>query len=138
MKKLLVITTILGLLIGSNGYAASHKTVKEDKIINAIQKGAQNDEWIQYTPSIKCSTKTLYFKKRLKNQKYHSYRYQNRHRNKHTTVYVKVNYTKNGFNVEFLDKVGMNLGKLGIDSKIDRSLDELKEAINLALAASVS
>lgn len=135
MKKLLMITTMIGF-IGSNGYAASLTTVKEEKIVNAIQKGAQNDEWKQYTPSMKCSTtQSLYFKKSLKNQKYYTYRYQNRHRNTHTTVYAKVDYTKNGFHVQFVDKVGMNLGRLGIDSKIDRSLDELKKAINLELAA---
>ena len=134
MKKLFVITAIVGFL-GSNTYAASHATVKEEKIVNAIQKGAQNDEWTQYTPSVNCNTQTLYFKKSLKNQKYHTYRYQNRHRNKYTTVYAKVEYSKNGFQVQFVDKVGMNLGRLGIDSKIDRSLDELKKAINLELSA---
>ena len=135
MKKLLVITAVLGLFIGTNGYAASSATLKEEKVIHAIQKGAQKDAWSQYTPSMRCGTQTLYFKKRLKNRKYYSYRYQNRHRNKHTTVYAKVDYTKHGFTVQFVDKVGMNLGMLGIDSKIDKSLDELKNAINRELAA---
>ena len=135
MKKLLAVTAILGLFIGSNGYAASPVILKEKSVINAIQKGAQNDEWTQYAPSMKCGTQTLYFKKSLKNRKYYSYRYQNRHRNKQTMVYAKVDYTKNGFHVAFVDKIGMNLGKLGIDSKIDKSLDELKAAIDLELAA---
>lgn len=135
MKKTLVITAILGLFIGTNGYAASSTTLKEEKVIHAIQTGAQNDAWKQYTPSVNCDNQTLYFKKRLKNHKYYSYRYQNRHRNKHTTVYAKVDYTNNGFNVQFVDKVGMNLGRLGIDSQIDKSLVELKKAIELELAA---
>jgi hypothetical protein len=135
MKKISVITAILGLFIGTNGYAASPMKVKEERVINAIQTGAQNDAWKQYIPSGKCGTQTLYFKKKLKNHKYYSYRYQNRHRNKHTTVYAKVDYTNNGFNVQFVDKVGMNLGRLGIDSQIDKSLVELKKAIELELAA---
>ncbi|MFT7880743.1 MAG: hypothetical protein ABXS91_10165 [Sulfurimonas sp.] len=134
MKKLLAVTAILGLFIGTNGYAASPTALKEDKVVHAIQTGAQNDAWRQYTPSMKCATQTLYFKKRLKNREYYSYRYQNRHRNRHTTVYAKVDYTTNGFNVEFVDKVGMNLGRLGIDNKIDKSLEELKAAIDLELA----
>ncbi|MDY0403998.1 hypothetical protein [Sulfurovum sp.] len=135
MKKLLMLATIVGFLIGSNGYAASPMTVQEDKILSAIQKGAQKDGWIEYTPSEKCAIQRLYFKKRLKNHQYHAYRYQNRDRNSYTTVYAQVAYSKSGFDVQFVDKVSMNLGKLGSDSSLDKSLDELREAIDLELSA---
>ncbi|MDD3591237.1 MAG: hypothetical protein PHO65_01160 [Sulfurovum sp.] len=133
MKKLLILTTMAGFLLGSNGYAASPMTVQETEILNAIQKGAQRDAWIQYIPSEKCAEQRLYFKKRLKNHQYHTYRYQNRDRHGYTTVYAEVAYSKNGFDVQFVDKVGMNLGRLGSDSSLDKSLDELREAIDLEL-----
>ncbi|MBN2899390.1 MAG: hypothetical protein JXO44_11505 [Clostridia bacterium] len=135
MKKLLVLTTIVGFLIGSNGYAVSPMTVEEEKILKAIQKGAQKDAWIQYTPSETGAAQRLYFKKRLKNHQYHAYRYQNRDRNSYTTVYAEVAYSNNGFDVQFVDKVGMNPGRLGSDSSLDKSLDELREAIDLELSA---
>jgi len=135
MKKLLVLTTIVGFFIGSNGYAASPMSVGEEKIVTAIQKGAQKDAWTQYTTSEKGTVQRLYFKKRLKNHQYHAYRYQNRDRNSYTTVYAQVAYSKNGFDVQFVDKVGMNLGRLGSDSRLDKSLDELREAIDLELSA---
>lgn len=131
MKKLLVITTIASFLLGSNGYAASQMTVKEEKII----KAAMNDGWTQYTPAMANGVQTLYFKKRIKNKDYYTYRYQNRHQHKRMTVYAKVDYTDDNFNVEFVDKIAMNIGRLGIDSKVDRSLDELAEAISIKLAA---
>ena len=135
MKKLLVLTTIVGFFIGSNGYAASPMSVGEEKIVTAIQKGAQKDAWTQYTTSEKGTVQRLYFKKRLKNHQYHAYRYQNRDRNSYTTVYAQVAYSKNGFDVQFVDKVSMNLGRLGSDSRLDKSLDELREAIDLELSA---
>lgn len=135
MKKLLVLTVIASFLLGSNGFAASQMTVKEEKMVNAIQKAAMNDEWTQYTPAIANGSQTLYFKKRIKNKDYFTYRYQNRHQNKRMTVYAKVDYTDDNFNVEFVDKIAMNIGRLGIDSNVDRSLDELKEAISMKLAA---
>jgi hypothetical protein len=51
------------------------------------------------------------------------------------TVYAKVDYTNSNVNVEFVDKIAMNPGRLGIDNKVDRSLTELKEAISMKLAA---
>ena len=135
MKKLLVLTVIASFLLGSNGFAASQMTIKEEKTINAIQKAAMHDEWTQYTPAMQNGSQTLYFKKRIKNKDYYTYRYQNRHQNKRMTVYAKVDYTDDNFNVEFVDKIAMNIGRLGIDSKVDRSLDELEEAISMKLAA---
>ena len=44
MKKLLVLTVIASFLLGSNGFAASQMTIKEEKTINAIQKAAIHDE----------------------------------------------------------------------------------------------
>jgi len=66
---------------------------------------------------------------------YHTYRYQNRNKNKKMTVYVKVDYAHNGVNVEFVDKVRMNPGSLGIDNKISNVLDELTDAIETELSA---
>ena len=128
---------IASFLLGSNGYAASNITVKEKKLVNVIQKAAMNDEWTQYTPSTKSASQTLYFKKRIKNKDYYTYRYQNRHKNKYMTVYVKVDYTDNNVNVEFVDKVRMNAGSLGIDNKVDKVLYEFKDAIDLELSAHV-
>ena len=135
MRKLLVLAVIASFLLGSNGYAASNITDKEESVVNVIQKAAMNDEWTQYMPSTKSASKTLYFKKRIKNKDYYTYRYQNRHQNKHMTVYVKVDYIDNNVNVEFVDKVRMNPGSLGIDNKIDKVLHELKDAIDLELSA---
>ena len=137
MKKLLVLTAVLSLLLGSNGFAASHKTLDEDKTINAIQKAAIKDKWTPYTPSSNIGTQTLYFKKTIKNKDYYTYRYQNRNKNKKMTVYVKVDYTPNGVNVEFVDKVRMNLGSLGIDNKVSKVLDELTDAIEVELSTDV-
>lgn len=135
MKKLLVLTVIASFLLGSNGFAASQMTVKEAKTINAIQKAAMNDEWTPYTPAMQNCSQTLYFKKRIKNKDYFTYRYQNRHQNKRMTVYVKVDYANDNVNVEFLDKVGMNPGRLGIDNKVHNVLHELTDAIELELSA---
>jgi hypothetical protein len=135
MRKLLVLAVIASFLLGSNGFAASNITVKEKKLVNMIQKAAMNDEWTQYTPSTKSASQTLYFKKRIKNKDYYTYRYQNRHKNKHMTVYVKVDYTDTNVNVEFVDKVRMNPGRLGIDNKVDKVLHEFKDAIDLEISA---
>lgn len=134
MKKLLTITAILSFLLGSNGFAAS-QTTTADETLNAIQKAAMKDDWTQYTPSSNHGTQTLYFKKTIKNKDYHTYRYQNRNKHKKMTVYVKVDYTPSGVNVEFVDKVRMNLGSLGIDSKVSNVLDELTDAIEMELSA---
>ena len=80
-------------------------------------------------------SQTLYFKKSIKNKDYYTYRYQNRHQNKRMTVYVKVDYTDNNVNVEFVDKVSMNMGRLGIDNKVHKVLHELTDAIELELSA---
>ena len=135
MKKLLVLTAVLSLLLGSNGFAASQSTLNEDKTINAIQKAAMKDKWTQYTPSSNSRTQTLYFKKTIKNKEYYTYRYQNRNKNKKMTVYVKVDYTQNGVNVEFVDKIKMNPGNLGIDNKVYKVLDEFSDAIKVELSA---
>ena len=137
MKKLLVLTAVLGFLLGSKGFAASQSTLNEDKTINAIQKAAMKDNWTQYTPSSNNGTQTLYFKKRINNKDYYTYRYQNRNKNKKMTVYVKVDYTQNGVNVEFVDKIRMNPGSLGIDNKVSKVLDELTNAIELELSTDV-
>jgi len=135
MKKLLVLTAVLSFLLGSNGFAASNATLNENKTISAIQKAAMKDNWTQYTSSSNHGTQTLYFKKRIKNKDYHTYRYQNRNKNKMMTVYVKVDYTHNGVNVEFVDKIRMNPGSLGIDNKVSNVLDELTDAIEIELSA---
>jgi hypothetical protein len=135
MKKLLVITTLASFLLGSNGFAASQMKVKEEKMINAIQKAAINDEWTPYTPSMKNASQALYFKKRIKNKDYYTYRYQNRHQNKRMTVYVRVDYTNNNINVEFVDKVRMNLGSLRIGNKVHHVLHELTNAIEHELSS---
>ena len=135
MKKLLVLTMIASFLLGSNGFAASQMTIKEEKTINAIQKAAMHDEWTQYRPAMQNGSQTLYFKKSIKNKDYYTYRYQNRHQNKRMTVYVKVDYTDNNVNVEFVDKVSMNMGRLGIDNKVHKVLHELTDAIELELSA---
>lgn len=135
MKKLLTITAILSFLLGSNGFAATHTTSNDDKTISAIQKAAMKDNWTQYTPSANHGSQTLYFKKKIKNKDYYTYRYQNRNKHKKMTVYVKVDYTQNGVNVEFVDKVRMNPGSLGIDNKVSNVLDELTDAIEMELSA---
>ena len=135
MKKLLVLTMIASFLLGSNGFAASQMTIKEEKTINAIQKAAMHDEWTQYRPAMQNGSQTLYFKKSIKNKDYYTYRYQNRHQNKRMTVYVKVDYTDNNVNVEFVDKVSMNMGRLGIDNKVHKVLHELTDAIEVELSA---
>jgi hypothetical protein len=134
MRKLLVLAVIASFVLGTNGFAASNITVKEEKLVNVIQKAAMNDEWTQYTPSTKCASETLYFKKRIKNKDYYTYRYQNRHRNKRMTVYVKVDYADTNVDVEFVDKVRMNPGSIGIDNKLDKVLHEFKDAIDLELS----
>ncbi len=133
MKKLLVLTAVLSFLLGSNGFAASHTTPNYDNTIIAIQKGAMKDNWTQYTPSSCNGTQILYFKKTIKNKDYYTYRYQNRNKHKKMTVYVKVDYTQNGVNVEFVDKVRMNPGSLGIDNEVSKVLDELTDAIEKEL-----
>ncbi len=135
MKKLLVLTVIASFLLGSNGFAASQMTIKEEKVVNTIQKSAIENGWTQYTPAMANGSQTLYFKKKIKNKDCYTYRYQNRHQHKRMTVYAKVDYTDDNFNVEFVDKIAMNAGRLGIDCKVDRSLDELEEAISIKLAA---
>ena len=135
MKKLLVLTFVLNFLLASNGFAASKMTTKEEKKINAIHKVAMKDKWTQYTPSVNSGTQTLYFKKNIKNKDYYTYRYQNRHKNKKMTVYVEVDYTQDSLNVEFVDKIRMNPGRLGIDNKVDNVLNELTDAIELELSS---
>lgn len=135
MKKLLVLTVIASFLLGSNGFAASQMTVKEEKTIHAIQKAAMHDEWTQYIPAMQNGSQTLYFKKSIKNKDYYTYRYQNRHQNKRMTVYVKVDYTDSNVNVAFVDKVSMNMGRLGIDNKVHKVLHELTDAIEHQLSA---
>ena len=135
MKKLLILTFVLSFLLGSYGFAASQMTTKEDKIVNAIHKAAIKDNWTKYTPSVNNGTQTLYFKKKIKNKDYYTYRYQNRHKNKEMTVYAKVDYTQNNVNVEFVDKILMNPGRLGIDNKVDNVLNELTDAIELELSS---
>ena len=137
MKKFTVLTIILSFFIGSNAYAASQVTGNEVTIVNTIQKAAMKDNWTPYTPSIQDAGETLYFKKRIRNKDYYTYRYQNRHKNRHMTVYVKVDYTKNDVNVEFVDKIRMNPGSLGIDNKVDKVLHELKDAIQSEFSAEV-
>lgn len=134
MRKLLVLAVIASFLLGSNGFASSNTTVKEKKLVNVIQKAAMNDEWTQYTPSTKSASQTLYFKKRIKKKDYYTYRYQNRHRNKRMTVYVKVDYADTNVNVEFVDKVRMNPGSMGIGNKLDKVLYEFKDAIDHELS----
>ena len=133
MKKLLVITTIASFLLGSNGYAASQMTVKEEKIVNTIQKTALENGWTQYTPTIANSSQTLYFKKRIRNKDYYTYRYQNRHQNNRMTLYAKVDYANDNLNVEFVDKIAMNIGRLGINNHVHKSLDQLEKAISIRL-----
>ena len=135
MKNFTVLTIILSFFIGSNAYAASQVTGNEVTIANTIQKAAMKDKWTPYIPSVQAAAETLYFKKRIRNKDYYTYRYQNRHQNKHMTVYVKVDYTNNNVNVEFVDKVSMNPGRLGIGNKVDKVLHELKDAINTELSA---
>lgn len=135
MKKLLVFTFVLNFLPGSNGFAASQMTTKEDKVVNAIHKAAIKDNWTKYTPSVNNEAQTLYFKKKIKNKDYYTYRYQNRHKNKEMTVYAKVDYSHNNVNVEFVDKIRMNPGRLGIDNKVDNVLNELTDAIELELSS---
>ena len=137
MKKLLLLTAVLNFLLGSSAFAASQTTLNDDQTTNAIQKAAMKDNWTQYTPSSNYGIQTLYFKKTIKNKDYYTYRYQNRNKHKKMTVYVKVDYTQNGLNVEFVDKVRMNPGSLGIDNKVSKVLDELTDAIELELAANV-
>ncbi|WP_373030414.1 hypothetical protein [Sulfurovum sp.] len=137
MKKLLVLTAVLSFFIGSNGFAASQMTIKEEKIINAIQKAAMKDNWTQYTPSVNNGIQTLYFQKKIKNKDYYTYRYQNRHKNKQMTVYVKVDYAQNGVTVEFVDKISMNPGSLGIDNKVGNVLHELTDAIERELSSNI-
>ena len=135
MKKLLALTFVLNLLLGSYGFAASQTTTKEDKIVKAIHHAAIKDKWTKYTPSVHSETQTLYFKKKIKNKNYYTYRYQNRHKNKEMTVYAKVNYRQNNVKVEFVDKISMNPGRLGIDNKVDKVLNELTDAIELELSS---
>ena len=136
MKKLLMITTLASFLLGSNAFA-SETTATEEKTVNAIQKAAMNDEWTPYTPSTKNADQTLYFKKKIKNKDYYTYRYQNRHQNKKMTVYVKVDYTDDQVNVQFVDKVKMNQGSLGTDNQVHNVLHELTNAIEQELSANV-
>ncbi len=136
MKKLLVLTAVLSFFISSNAFAASQMTTKEEKTISVIKKAAMKDNWTQYMPSANNEIQTLYFKKKIKNKDYYTYRYQNRNTNKQMTVSVKVAYTQNGVNVEFADKISMNPGRLGIDNKVDNVLDELTDAIQLEMSAS--
>ncbi len=135
MKKLLTLTTLASFLLVSNGFAASQTATKEEKIASTIQTTAAENGWTQYIPAMHNASQSLYFKKSIKNKDYYTYRYQNRHQNKRMTVYAKVDYTANAVQVEFVDKIAMNPGRLGIDNKVDRSLDELKEAISMKLAA---
>jgi len=135
MKKLLVLTTILSFLLGSNGFAASQMTSKEEKMISSIQKAAINDEWTQYTPSMANGSQTLYFKKKIKKKDYYSYSYQNRQQHKQMTVHVKVDYSNDKVKVEFADKIRMNPGRLGVGNKVDNVLDELANAIEKELSA---
>jgi 4-hydroxy-3-methylbut-2-en-1-yl diphosphate synthase IspG/GcpE len=51
------------------------------------------------------------------------------------TVYAKVDYSHNNVNVEFVDKIRMNPGRLGIDNKVDNVLNELTDAIELELSS---
>ena len=51
------------------------------------------------------------------------------------TVYVKVDYADTNVDVEFVDKIRMNPGSMGIDNKLDRVLHEFKDAIDLELSA---
>ncbi|UPT78497.1 hypothetical protein MN086_04950 [Sulfurovum sp. XGS-02] len=135
MKKLLTLTTIASFLLVSNGFAASKMTTKEEKMASTIQNAATENGWTQYKPAMHNASQSLYFKKSIKNKDYYTYRYQNRHQNKRMTVYAKVDYTADTIQVEFVDKIAMNPGRLGIDNRVDRSLDELKEAISMKLAA---
>lgn len=135
MKKLLVLTVIAGFLLGSNGFAASQMTVKEEKTINAIQKAAMKDEWTPYTLSSNNGTKTLYFKKNIKKKDYYKYSYQNRKQHEKMTVHVKVDYSNDSVKVEFADKLRMNPGRLGVGNKVDNVLDELANAIEQELSA---
>lgn len=48
---------------------------------------------------------------------------------------MKVQYTQKNIDVEFVDKISMNLGRVGIDSKMNEVLQEFKDAIYLELAA---
>ena len=135
MKKLLTLTTIASFLLVSNGSAASQMPTKEEQMSSTIQNAAAENGWTQYAPAMHNAAQSLYFKKSIKNKDYYTYRYQNRHQNKRMTVYAKVDYTADTVKVEFVDKIAMNPGRLGIDNKVDRSLDELKEAISMKLAA---
>lgn len=135
MKKLLVLTVIASFLLSTNGFASSQMTSKEEKTINAIQKAAMNDEWTPYTPSAKEGSQTLYFQKRIKKKDYYKYSYQSRQQHQKMTVYVKVDYKDDNVKVEFVDKVRMNPGSLGIDNKVHNVLQELTDAIELELSA---
>ena len=135
MKKLLVLTAMASFILGSNGFAASQMTQKEEKTLNAIQKAAMNDEWTQYMPSKKDGSQTLYFKKKIKKKDYYTYGYQNRQQHKQMTVHVKVDYSNDNVKVEFADKIRMNPGSLGVGNKVHNVLDELSNAIEQELSA---
>lgn len=137
MKTNILILGIALLLTGCTHDAApaiqtKHQLTDTTKI-NAIINGAAKDGWKQYHPDkqCQCNDKTLYFKKRVTQKDYFIYSH-NRGRqtlNRYMTVYAKVTYTQQDIIVQFVDQVGMNMGRLGINSKIENVLSELQEAI---------
>lgn len=143
MKKLLVLTMIVGFSTGCNKDVAPSMQKKEETnhpnnrqvLVSAIHEAAKKNEWEQYTPSANYDKEALYFKKRVKNRQYHTYRYQNGHGDQYTTVYAKVHYVEDHINIEFADKVSMNLGRVGIDNKMDKNLEEFNDAIELEISA---
>lgn len=145
MKKLLVLTILVGFFTGCSKYAESSMPVRDELtypknknvLISSIQKATDKEGWKQYSPSekCKCNLQTLYFKKRIKKSDLFRYRYQNRSKNKYTNLYVKIEYSQENIDVEFVDKLRMNVGMLGIDSKANEVLEELKDAIYLEIAA---
>lgn len=145
MKKLLVLTILVGFFTGCNKNVEPSVSTKEEikypknkqAFVSAIQKAGKNEGWEQYSPSqkFKNDTQTLYFKQKIKKGELYRYKYQNRHRNKYATLYVKVQYAQNNIDVKFVDEISMNLGRVGIDSKMNEVLQEFKDVIYLELAA---
>lgn len=143
MKKLLVLAMIAGFFTGCNKEVAPSMPKKEETnhpkktqvLVSAIHEAAKKNEWERYTPSANYAKETLYFKKRVKNRQYYTYRYQNGPGERDATLYAKVHYGKDHVNVEFADKVSMNLGRVGIDNKMDKNLEEFKDAIELEISA---
>ena len=145
MKKFVALTILVGFLVGCSNQAGPSVTTKESStypknkqaFVGAIEQAAKKEGWNSYSPSQYCKTdtQTLYFKQKIKKSELYRYKYQNRHRDKLTTLYAKVHYAQNRIDVKFVDEISMNLGRVGIDSKLNEVLQEFKDAIYLELAS---